>query len=36
MVMPLTTDAWLDARVNHCIQPTSNPTNPPNAARTYT
>src|SRR5262245_46537969 len=25
--------AWLDARENHCIQPTSNPTNSPNASR---
>src|SRR5262249_42156741 len=25
--------AWLDARENHCIQPTSNPTSSPNASR---
>src|SRR3954452_117530 len=25
--------AWLEARENHCIQPTSNPTNSPKAAR---
>src|SRR5436190_3909844 len=33
--MPAMMLAWLDARVNHCIQPTSNATNGPNAARVY-
>src|SRR5262249_16871891 len=27
--------AWLDARVNHCIQPISNAAKRPNAARVY-
>ena len=31
--MPAITLAWLAARVNHCIHPTSNATNRPNAAR---
>ena len=31
--MPAMMLAWLAARVNHCIQPTSKPTKRPNAAR---
>src|SRR5437773_6156337 len=33
--MPAMMLAWLDALVNHCIQPTSNAANRPNAARVY-
>ena len=32
-VVPAMIDAWLAARLNHCIQPTSNPKKFPNAVR---
>ena len=31
--MPFATEAWLEALVNHCIQPTSKAAKRPNAAR---